>query len=62
MTKWHVSGVERSRLGILVEANSAEEAREIAEEIDVDQWTDGGEYEFEVDHVAPWDDATTSPE
>jgi hypothetical protein len=57
MAKWHVSGVETVRMGILVEADSAEEAQELAEEIDVDQWTDGGEYEFVVDHVSPWDEA-----
>jgi hypothetical protein len=54
MAKWHVSGVESVRMGVLVEAGSAEEAKEIAEEIDMDQWTDGGEYEFVIDHVSPW--------
>lgn len=54
MAKWHVSGVETTRIGILVEAESAEEAQEKAEEIDIDQWTDGGEYEFVVDHISPW--------
>ena len=54
MVKWHVSGVETTRIGILVEAESAEEAQEKAEEIDIDQWTDGGEYEFVVDHISPW--------
>ena len=56
MAKWHVSGVETNRLGILVEADSAEEAQELAEEIDMDQWTDGGEYEFPVDHVSLWEE------
>jgi hypothetical protein len=56
MAKWHVSGVETNRLGILVEADSAEEAQELAEEIDMDQWTDGGEYEFTVDHVSIWEE------
>ncbi len=54
MAKWHVSGVESVRMGVLVEAESAAEAKEIAEEIDMDQWTDGGEYEFVIDHVSPW--------
>ncbi len=54
MAKWHVSGVESIRMGVLVEAESAAEAKEIAEEIDMDQWTDGGEYEFVIDHVSPW--------
>ena len=54
MAKWHISGVEKVRMGILVEADTAEQAQEIAEEIDMDQWTDGGEYEFEIDHVSPW--------
>ena len=56
MAKWHVSGVETNRLGILVEADSAEEAQELAEEIDMDQWTGGGEYEFTVDHVSVWEE------
>jgi hypothetical protein len=56
VTKWHVSGVETTRIGILVEADSAAEAQALAEEIDVDQWTDGGVYEFIVDHVSPWDE------
>lgn len=56
MAKWHVSGVESNRFGILVEANSAEEAQEIAEEIEMDQWTDGGDYEFVIDHVSLWDE------
>jgi hypothetical protein len=54
MAKWHVSGVESVRMGVLVEAKSAEEAKEIAEEIDMDQWTDGGDYVFVIDHVSPW--------
>ncbi len=54
MAKWHVSGVESVRMGVLVEAESAAEAKEIAEEIDMDQWTDGGDYEFVIDHVSPW--------
>ena len=56
MAKWHVSGVEKVRMGILVEADSAEEAKEKAEEIDIGEWTDGGDYEFEVDFVAPWEE------
>ena len=56
MAKWHVSGVETNRLGILVEADSAEEAQELAEEIDMDQWADGGEYEFTVEHVSVWEE------
>lgn len=58
MARWHVSGVEKVRMGILVEAETAEQAQEIAEEIDMDQWADGGEYEFEIDHVSPWVDET----
>jgi len=54
MAKWHVSGVERVRMGVLVEADSADEAREKAEEIDMDKWTDGGDYDFEIDFVEPW--------
>jgi hypothetical protein len=56
VTKWHVSGLEKTRMGILVEANSAEEAKEIAGEIDLEQWTDGGEYKFEIDQVSLWDE------
>lgn len=56
MAKWHVSGVETNRIGILVEADSAAEAQVLAEEIDLDQWTDGGDYEFTVDHVSVWEE------
>lgn len=56
MAKWHISGVEKVRMGIVVEANSAEEAREIAEEMDMDQWKDGGDYDFEIDYVGPWEE------
>ena len=58
MAKWHVSGVESSRWGILVEADTAEEAMAIAEETELDDWTDGGDYEFVIDHVSPWEDDT----
>jgi hypothetical protein len=56
MGKWHVSGIETVRMGIIVEANSALEAQEIAEETDMSEWTDGGDYEFVIDHVSLWED------
>jgi hypothetical protein len=56
MAKWHVSGIETARSGILVEANSAEEAKALAEEIDMEEWTDGGEWEFVIDHVSLWNE------
>jgi len=53
--KWHVSGIESNRFGILVEANSEEEAKELAKDIDLNDWTDGGENEFLIDFVGPWE-------
>jgi hypothetical protein len=54
MAKWHLSGVEKVRYGILIEAETAGAALKLAEETDLQDWSDGGEYEFVIDHVTPW--------
>lgn len=55
MAKFHVAGKLVIELGILVEAETAEEAREIAEVTDLDEWVEATD-DFEIFYVGPWEE------
>lgn len=55
MSKFHVVGKLVVELGIVVEAETADEARDIAENIDLDNgWTEVTD-DFDIFYVGPWE-------
>ena len=54
MGKFQVTGKLVVELGILVEAEDAEEARQIAEDIDLDNGWIEVQDDFEIFDVSPW--------